>query len=56
METKENGRSLEELAREAQRAYNRQWRAKNRDKVRENNRRYWQRRALALACAREQEQ
>ena len=34
-----------EKAREAQRAYARAWRAKNKDRVRENNLRYWARRA-----------
>lgn len=37
--------SIEELVREEQREYYRQWRAKNKDKVRENNRRYWEKRA-----------
>ena len=34
-----------EKARAAQRAYAKAWRAKNRDKVREKNLRYWARRA-----------
>lgn len=34
-----------EKAREAQRAYAKAWRAKNRDKVKANNLRYWARRA-----------
>lgn len=34
-----------EKARKAQRAYAREWRAKNRDKVKANNLRYWARRA-----------
>ena len=37
--------TLEERAAEERRQYYRQWRAKNKDKVRENNRRYWERRA-----------
>ena len=37
--------SLEELAREERREYFRQWRSKNKDKVRESNRRYWEKRA-----------
>ena len=37
--------TLEERAKEERREYFRQWRAKNPDKVRENNRRYWERRA-----------
>lgn len=35
----------ERKAREAQREYNRQWRARNKDKVKEYNKRYWERRA-----------
>lgn len=34
---------LREKALEAQREYARKWRAKNKDKVRETNRRYWER-------------
>lgn len=30
---------------EARREYYRNWRAKNKDKIRENNRRYWEKRA-----------
>lgn len=37
--------SLEELARKERLEYYREWRAKNKDKVREHNRRYWERRA-----------
>lgn len=37
--------TLEERAREERREYFRQWRAKNPDKVKENNRRYWEKRA-----------
>lgn len=47
METK----TLEERAREERREYFRQWRAKNPDKVRENNRRYWEKRAAKKAEA-----
>ena len=36
--------TIEEKAREERREYFRQWRAKNRDKVKESNRRYWERR------------
>lgn len=43
--------TLEERAREERREYFRQWRAKNPDKVRENNRRYWEKRALKKAQA-----
>lgn len=38
-------RSLENLAREEQRRYQREWRRRNKDRVREINRRYWERRA-----------
>lgn len=41
--------TLEERAREERREYFRQWRAKNPDKVRENNRRYWEKRAAKKA-------
>ena len=40
--------SLSEEARNAQREYKRQWRAANPDKVKESNRRYWERRAQML--------
>ena len=44
-------------AREAQRAYARKWRAKNKERVRENNLRYWARRAEREAAeAAEQEE
>lgn len=43
--------ALAERAREERREYFRQWRAKNKDKVRENNRRYWERRAAKKAQA-----
>lgn len=43
--------TLKELAVEERREYYRQWRAKNKDKVRENNRRYWERRAAKNAQA-----
>lgn len=36
---------LSEQAMEARRAYYRAWAARNKDKVREKNRRYWERRA-----------
>ena len=39
--------AISEAAREAQRAYYREWRKKNPDKVREMNRRYWERKAAA---------
>lgn len=37
--------TVEELAKQEKREYFRKWREKNKDKVRENNRRYWERRA-----------
>lgn len=37
--------TLEELAKEEERNYRRSWRAKNRERIREYNRRYWLRRA-----------
>ena len=43
--------TLEERAREERREYFRQWRAKNKDKVRENHRRYWEKRAAMKAQA-----
>lgn len=43
---------LSKQAKDAQRAYLREWRRKNPEKVRENNRRYWERKAAQL----EQEQ
>lgn len=36
---------LEEKALELRRAYQREWRRKNKDKVRANNLRYWERKA-----------
>ena len=39
--------TLEEMTREERLAYYRAWRAKNKDRVKENNRRYWERRVLA---------
>lgn len=43
--------TLDRRAAEERREYYRQWRAKNKDKVRENNRRYWERRAAKRAQA-----
>lgn len=42
---------LDERAAEERREYYRQWRAKNKDKVRENNRKYWERKAAKKAEA-----
>ena len=39
-------KTIEQLAREEQARYLREWRAKNKDKVKEANRRYWEKRAL----------
>lgn len=39
---------MDEQARKAQRIYMREWRRKNPDKVRENNRRYWERKAKKM--------
>ena len=47
--------TLQERAAEERREYFRQWRAKNKDKVRENNRKYWERRAAKKAAETEQE-
>lgn len=43
----EKEQTLEEMAREERLAYYRAWRAKNKDRVKENNKRYWERRVLA---------
>ena len=40
---------LNEQAREAKNAYSRAWYAKNKEKCRERNRSYWQRKALLAA-------
>lgn len=42
-----NIEELEELGRAEQRKYKAEWRARNKEKVRESNRRYWIKRALA---------
>lgn len=39
---------MEDRARQARLEYMREWRRKNKDKVRENNRRYWERRAQKM--------
>lgn len=43
-------KKLDEQARTVRAAYFKEWRRKNPDKVRENNRKYWQRRAARLAA------
>ena len=40
---------MSEMAREAQRAYMKEWRRRNKDKVAANNRRYWERKAQKMA-------
>lgn len=44
---------IDEQARAARAEYFREWRRKNPDKVRENNRKYWQRRAARMAAEKE---
>ncbi len=41
-------KTLSHEAVEARRAYARAWRAKNKDKVREQNRKYWEKKALQM--------
>ncbi len=40
--------NLTEAVREAKRQYMREWRKKNPERVKENNRRYWERKAKQL--------
>ncbi len=40
----ENNKTLEEIAREERNAYFREWRSKNKDKVKATNKRYWRNR------------
>ncbi len=47
---------MTDQARAAQREYAKQWRAKNRDKVRAKNIRYWQKKADKAAEGNEDEQ
>ena len=47
---------MSEAARKEQNEYQRKWRAANPDKVRERNRRYWEKRAARRAEEREREQ
>lgn len=47
--------SLEERAKIARREYYRQYRAKHPEKVKEQNRRYWEHRAERLAAAEQKE-
>ncbi len=46
--------SLEERAKIARREYYREYRARHPEKVKEQNRRYWERRAERLAAEREE--
>lgn len=41
-------KKLSETARQARNAYTRAWRARNKEKVRETNRQYWERRATRV--------
>lgn len=41
---------VEKLAREERNRYAREWRAKNKARVKEINRRYWKRKALGKIC------
>lgn len=41
--------NIEKMAIEARRAYQREWRRKNKDKVKSNNLRYWVRKAQKMA-------
>lgn len=43
--SEENQKTLEELARAERRAYFREWRANNKDKVKKHNATYWEKRA-----------
>lgn len=43
-----NEKIFDDLVREAQREYGRQWRKKNPDKVKAKNRRFWERKALEM--------
>lgn len=44
-------KELAELARQERNKYHREWRAKNPDKVKARNRKYWEHRALQAAEA-----
>ena len=47
---KKKNEALSPEAKEARRQYHREWTAKNPDRVREINRRYWERKARANAA------
>ena len=42
---------MDDAAREAKRQYERNWRKNNPDKVREKNRRYWEKKAREMQAA-----
>lgn len=48
MDKKLTDKEIQELAREKQREYLREWRKRNPDKVREYNKRYWKKKALEM--------
>lgn len=48
-------KELQEYAVRMRREYQREWRAKNKDKVAANNRRYWERKAIARKEAEREE-
>ena len=48
-----NYAELEELAKSEYRKYKAEWRKNNKDKVRESNKRYWIKRALAKKAEKE---
>lgn len=41
-------KEIQEMAREERNRYAREWRAKNKDRVRETNQRYWLKRAMKM--------
>ena len=43
-----NGKDIEKKVAEAKKEYYRKWREKNRDKIKESNRRYWLKKALEM--------
>ena len=47
---------MNDAAKEARRKYMREWARKNKDKVRANQERYWERKAAAAAAERDRQQ
>ena len=47
-------KTVEEIAREERLAYFREWRAKNKDKVKKHNATYWEKRAKRILAEREE--